>query len=57
MGAYHQIEYEESILPNPKGQVTPFRELRMYTREVMEMPGSADFLQELLTHVFREYNH
>ena len=33
------------------GTVTPFKGLRVYTRPPMGLPGSAEYLQELLSRV------
>ena len=34
--------------------VTPFKGLRVYTRSAMGMPGSSEYLQELLSRVVGE---
>ena len=52
--AYYQIPMAKSSM-QWLGTHTPFGGLRVYTRPVMGMPGSAEFLQELLTRVFGEY--
>ena len=52
--AYYQIPMAKSSL-QWLGTYTPFGGLRVYTRPVMGMPGSAEFLAELLSRVFGEY--
>ena len=37
------------------GTVTPFKGLRVYTRSAMGMPGSSEYLQELLSRVFGDF--
>ena len=37
------------------GTVTPFKDLRVYTRSAMGMPGSSEYLQELLSRVFGDF--
>ena len=49
--AYYQIPMAKSSM-QWLGTHTPFGGLRVYTRPVMGMPGSAEFLQELLSRVF-----
>ena len=49
--AYYQIPMDKSSM-QWLGTYTPFGGLRVYTRCVMGMPGSAEFLQELLSRVF-----
>ena len=52
--AYYQIPMAKSSM-QWLGTHTPFGGLRVYTRPVMGMPGSAEFLQELLSRVFGQY--
>ena len=52
--AYYQIPMAKSSM-QWLGTYTPFGGLRVYTRPVMGMPGSAEFLAELLSRVFGEY--
>ena len=49
--AYYQIPMAKSSM-QWLGTHTPFGGLRVYTRPVMGMPGSAEFLQEMLSRVF-----
>ena len=49
--AYYQIPMAKTSM-QWLGTHTPFGGLRVYTRPVMGMPGSAEFLQELLSRVF-----
>ena len=52
--AYYHIPMSKSSM-QWLGTHTPFGGLRVYTRPVMGMPGSAEFLQELMARVFGEY--
>ena len=52
--SFFQIPLSKSSIPY-LGIVTPFKGLRVYTRSAMGMPGSSEFLKELLSRVFGQY--
>ena len=52
--SFFQIRLAKSSMPYV-GTVTPFKGLRVYTRAVMGMPGSSEYLQELMARVLGEF--
>ena len=54
--AYFQIPLDKESMQYV-GTVTPFKGLRVYTRPPMGLPGSGEYLQELLSRVLGEEMH
>ena len=48
--SFYQIPLAKSSIPYC-GTVTPFKGLRVYVRSAMVMPGSSEYLEELLSRV------
>ena len=54
--SFYQIPVEKSSMQY-LGTVTPFKGIRVYGRAVQGMPGSSEYLEELMSRVFGDYMH
>ena len=52
--SFFQIPVSKASIPF-LGTITPFKGLRVYTRSAMGMPGSSEYLQELLSRVLGDF--